>query len=214
MSNEMISLELTARQFYHSKFNTYHNWEHISYVLSQYKEIFKKEPSKTEFAAILFHDCVYVPGSAPGVNETLSAITACKVVKFSNFKDIDVALLEKIILATKVQNYLDPGFYDEDCNRVLDADVASLAVPYDVFLQNNANIIFENHGPIRFGYEMDICSYASVEFMIKISSRLFIYRTREARELLEEKARSNIDRFKRNPRDINDYLMKSLDFVQ
>lgn len=212
MSNYHDSLEICARQFYSDKFNLYHNWEHILFVLESYKKIFRKDPSETEKAAILFHDCIYVPGSPHGINETLSAITATKVIKFSNIKSVDLMLLEKIILATRVQNYLDVYFFDEDCNRVMDSDIASLAEPYERFLQNNANIIFENHGPIRFEHEIDICSFASAEFLAKISSRPFIYRTNEARDLLESKARENIRRFKANPNEIRDYLICSSEF--
>lgn len=212
MPNYHDSLEICARQFYNDKFNLYHNWEHILFVLASYKKIFNKDPSETEKAAILFHDCIYVPGSPPGINETLSAITASKVIRFSDIKSINLELLEKIILATRVQNYLDPSFFDEDCNRVMDADIASLAEPYEFFLQNNANIIFENHGPIRFEHEIDICSFASAEFLAKISSRPFIYRTHEARDLLETKARENIRKFRANPNDIRPFLIFSSDF--
>ena len=196
-----------AQSLYSNPLNRYHNWRHVEFVLGSYIQVFGEQPSANELLAILFHDCVYVAGSSPMLNETLSALEFRRAFKVFKPTRADVDMVEKMILATRAMNYMQESFYCPDSARVMDCDVASLAIPYSEFLQNNANIIYENAGPI-YDYEMEICARASIDFLLKLSSRTRIYRTSQAIAQLEDAARDNIKRFAKNPEDIYKFLEK------
>lgn len=182
----------------------YHNFEHVEGVFSAYSDLFAEEPTAIESAAIAFHDVVYVPGSAPGVNEELSAIMLGRHLRdIEDYLDgpsgIDVDAAKALILATKVENHISPTFDltnpSQSVRRILDSDLAALASSdYMTFVKFQHNIIREYAGRLPMEQHESACQ-RSATFLAQFLDKPFIYLTAEGRERYEPRARHNIRKY-------------------
>ena len=166
--------------------------------------------------ALLYHDIVYVPGNE--TNETLSARTAerhllaLKARYPTVIEKLNIPLIKALIELTAVRCHLmtDAELLDYQAEKfnglsaetqelirqlapvVLDADLSSLAAPWERFVDNQRAIIFEQTG--LFAHEQrKEHDKASAEFLLKLASaREKIFRTEDGRWLFEQRAWENI----------------------
>lgn len=187
-----------------SKSKHYHNLRHASEVVERLF-VLTPEPSVQLLLAAKWHDAVYVPMAGADANERCSAAAmnvAYQIArkKIANPEGSDKIILEaqKLILGTTVANHLmgqgvvNGYFWDREAELaiLLDADLGSLADPYDAFLKRQADIIKENFGTVEEH------SKNSAQFLVRfLQVRENIYHTDKARELWEEKARANIRQY-------------------
>ena len=174
----------------------YHNYYHAQSVAEAICEL-TPAPAAELLLAAWYHDAVYVPGAGGDANEQCSA-AALKVeyLKIRNtfgdeIKEADavIASAQDLIRKTSVEWHLHKGRVGAFCNigMLLDADLSSLALPYEEFLVNQKNIIIENGGTFKKNQPQ------SAMFLRKfLECKEFIYHTDKARALWEEKARTNI----------------------
>lgn len=170
---------------------TYHNWDHISNVRRAMFDLYGSM-TVAEQLAVAFHDVVYVPGSAPGLNEQLSAIVLRRQYQYLFGVKTDEVLEHavRIVEATVVKNHLDPLYSPPDMStaRVLDADLCAFAFEYDEFRQTQLDIVSEFTGEQATREGLAKCA----EFLAQFLKKTFVYHTAEAREAWEAKARTNI----------------------
>lgn len=189
-------LVLRAASMYQDPLLRYHNWAHVESMLNAYTH-FWGEPHNEVRLAIVYHDCVYVPGSPAGMNEELSASAFEYAFRMMVPEDqragIDWEFVSEIIRATKVEHHLSPTYKPTShyINRVLDCDLASLATDYHSFCLQQQRV--------RMEYTAEPDTIASLrqhaEFLVRFLDKEYIYHTTEARSEWEEGARSNIQRF-------------------
>lgn len=173
----------------------YHNGNHAMQVLDNCKLIVgEKMPSDSLMLAALWHDAVYIPGAPNGTNEDASA-AALDYAWRCGMIDEPIEILttaRHLIGETRVSNHLSSRNIDivNDLAILLDADLASLAAPYEEFFDNQENIFGENLG---FNQEHQA---KQREFIARfLTCRPNIYHTQRARELWEDAARANIKQF-------------------
>lgn len=203
-------LTTEAQKYYTSGGCSYHNWEHVSNVLTNSSLLASSEfPSDTSEAmhmtdltyesihiAALWHDAIYIPGAKNGVNEQASAAALNSTWVKNNIPNTDKTLTDamELIEYTAVSYHLNTYNFKGNLpfQILLDADLSGLASDYNVFQQNQANIILENHGD-PFSVEDNIkCGDFLEQFLL---IRPFIYHTKTARDWYEYKARANIIKY-------------------
>lgn len=190
---DYISLIESSRAWYDHNWGDrhYHNWGHALSVVDNVHKI-TDTPSDELIIAAYWHDAVYVPGAGTDANERCSA--AALVQSGRIYKDIGsqnvIQLAAQMIRYTKIDNHLHEGRLTGDIAILLDADLGSLAAPYELFLYTQENIILENGGTMEENKDQ---SAAFLKQFLKC--REFIYHTDYARLNWEQAARSNIERY-------------------
>lgn len=191
------SLHLAAERWY--DFNVmqrdYHNWEHANNVVSALPHW---APDSVVLAAF-WHDAVYVPGAQHDANENASAAAlALSAREYTDRKTRDIIdEAVELIKCTTIKWHLMTSnlgidiVEEEQRAMLLDADISSLADPYDTFVQNQKSILLEN------GLEVNrINLRKSAAFLNQfLKNRAYIYHTKYARDRWEEDARANIQIF-------------------
>lgn len=173
----------------------YHNYRHAKSVAEAVCEL-TSAPSPELLLAAWYHDAVYVPGAGEDANERCSA-AALKVEYLKTrgtFGDEAATIVadgiiseaQSLIRSTTIDHHLSTTRFDAPIHRdlamLLDADLSSLALPYEEFLVNQENIIIENSGTFEKN------RVQSAMFLRQfLKCREFIYHTDKARELWEEK---------------------------
>lgn len=191
------SLRLAAERWY--RFNEfqrpYHNWEHANAVVTALPHW---APDSVVLAAY-WHDAVYVPGAKFNANEfASSAALAASSREYRDTKTRDI--IEEamgLIECTTIKWHLMTSNLELDIVEaehramLLDADLSSLAAPYEQFLRNQKNILEEN------GLEWTIeNAQKSSNFLLQFTTcRENIYHTEFARSKWERTARANITRY-------------------
>jgi len=189
----------------------YHNWSHIQDVLAAYTALWG-DPHPEVLLAIGYHDCVYVPGAEPGVNERLSAqvFRNVHVHEFGPPADIeehqehgdsiDVEFVVELVNATVVANHVSPTYAPKSVYeaRLLDCDLNGLGKPWPQFCAIQDAVLYEMLGPSGFApsvIEGHRCHQA--EFLARFlqAPRPHVYHTAEARDRWEDQVQSNIGRF-------------------
>ena len=142
--------------------------------------------------AALYHDAVYIQGFT--ANEAASAKAFHLDVKAlrlagTSITDKEVEAVETLIRGTVIEEHLTSCRIDGVRAILMDADLASLGEPYEVFVQNQSNILEEA------GYD-NSQRHLSAEFLMKfLVCRSHIFHTHACRISLEWRARENIERF-------------------
>jgi predicted metal-dependent HD superfamily phosphohydrolase len=171
-----VSRELVAA--YSEPHRAYHNLTHIAELLGWFDRVADdvgwKTPA-TAYAAILFHDAIYVPGAKD--NEARSADWARR----AGFGD-DVAAL---ILMT--QNHASHANTDHDASHFLDADMAIVGAPTEQFAAYDAAIAREYDHIPRDAYRAG--RKAFLEGLLKLSR---IFHTEYFHARLDAQARTNL----------------------
>jgi predicted metal-dependent HD superfamily phosphohydrolase len=186
------------RAYNYYQFNSedrfYHNYQHAKNVMASCAVI-TEIPSESLILAALWHDAVYIPAARNGVNENASAaalthdfnrgITVCSIPVLHH--------ATRLIEHTTVENHFSTDLYGiPELDVLLDADLSSLAYDYTEFETAQYNILRENHfDPIVKHSRARTCNFLEA----LASTRKHIYRTDKARELYEEQAHYNINRF-------------------
>lgn len=176
----------------------YHNFVHALQVMDNviYLHDHGTPTPHDILLAAIWHDAVYTPGSRDGLNEEASAAALDYEWKRLG---IDAAAntlnnTKRLIEGTKVSIHTrdNSDFIPEELGILLDADLGSLAAPYEEFVKNQANIFAENSGdPTNAGHVI-----RQKDFLEKfLTVRPFIYHTRKAQDMWEMQARANIKLF-------------------
>lgn len=190
--SSMDRLEKEAKRWYdfNASSRYYHNWSHAQKVMAA----LPIKPSESLYIAAMWHDAVYIPGAPNDSNEQSSASALQFVCGSCGFdKKSDVIIEAKtLILGTSLSWHL---LKEDDCSclsldhaYLLDADLSSLADPYEDFHLNQCSILMENGlAPNKENLKN------SAKFLKNfLHVRSNIYHTLSGRERWEHKARRNI----------------------
>ena len=142
---------------------------------------------------------MYVPKSPDGVNENKSAealrIEAVRLCVYGPIIYYAMALIKGTALSSHMCSKSTSLGVNEDQKILLDADLMSLAAPYEVFVRSQKNIILENKGSPSSKDDLEACSTFLQKFTKESLGRK-IYRTKDARAMWEDIAQGNISKFK------------------
>jgi predicted metal-dependent HD superfamily phosphohydrolase len=117
---------------YNSPERHYHGIPHIAAMLDDLRAADKL--TKVNYLATWFHDAVYVPGMPD--NEQKSANWAREALQNLNISETDIGSIYKRIIATKEHKALG----DEEGDSFLDADMAILGTPSDIYTKYTKNV--------------------------------------------------------------------------
>lgn len=166
----------------------YHGVAHIDALARLYAEVAAGpgwlQPTEVA-AAILFHDAIYDPGRAD--NEAQSAHLAR--ARLQGRDDVDVERVVELIEATAAHGGASTEA-DPDLGHFLDADVAILGAPPDVY-DRYAQGVFEEFAPI---VDADRFRAGRRAFLQAQLARPALFHTRWFAERHEAQARANISR--------------------
>ncbi len=184
----------TAAQYWYDinwKSRHYHNWGHALNVVKGV-QVIDENASPELILAAYWHDAIYVPGAGSDANERCSA--AALGQEGLRYDDPETArTIEKakrLVIQTSIENHLTGGRISGDLGTLLDADLSTLCLPYEDFIEIQKDIIEENGGT----YEKH--QQQSATFLKQfLTCREFIYHTDFARERWEQQARANIERY-------------------
>jgi predicted metal-dependent HD superfamily phosphohydrolase len=187
----------TAAQYWYDinwKSRHYHNWGHALNVVKGV-QVIDENASPELLLAAYWHDAIYIPGAGSDANERCSA--AALLLTGRSLTPDNMVVVDKaaqLILYTCIEIHLsNKRMVDDlggDLGTLLDADLFSLCLPYEDFIQNQINIIDENGG----SYPRD--QGKSAAFLKQfLTCREFIYHTDFARSKWEQQARANIERY-------------------
>lgn len=200
----------TAKKYYevNAEICEYHNYAHAMQVLAAVNILADHNPSMALTLAATWHDAVYHPGAAHDSNEQCSSAALANVAIRLNktaplpqsVKDA-VNKAQDLIEYTSVKYHLHKVRIKDELAILLDADLSSLATTnYDAFVAQQGRIIRENDGSVPGGHK------ASAEFLVKfLACRECIYHTDKARNMWEQQARDNIQRWCRENEVTYDY---------
>ena len=165
----------------------YHNIKHADRVVETALQL-TENPSLELIIAARWHDAVYIPGSSHNERASADALLDSYMIYKAFIPELEDIIRWSCVMieSTRVFNHLIGRREFGGMGILLDADLASLADPYEQFLENQRNILRENHiDPTHLT--------KSAQFLVKfLSCREKIYHTDKARELFEDKARKNI----------------------
>lgn len=195
-----------AESYYARQKCEYHNFEHAKNVVAVVKFLMQR-PSDALLLAALWHDAVYIPRAKNDANEYASS--AVLNYEFEKLRKAGVSDLEDeemvgaacgMIERTRLSVHLmhiefwdcQPGGKNESSAILLDADLSSLAAPYEVFVQNQRNIILENFADVNKASHVASANFLSGLAMV----RRKIFHTPIARSAFEDLAQANIERYR------------------
>lgn len=168
----------------HRKYHTYaHCFRVANFAASRAMDCpYLMKYAQSLYVAGIWHDAVYVPGSTD--NEEQSALALLVLHPQMEYE-------ANLIRRTTVADHLSDEVTDEIdpvLAILLDADLISLADPWEIFLSNQKLILQEN----GLDPELPENLKKSAEFLIKFFGRATIYRTPEIRDEYESRAFNNI----------------------
>lgn len=167
----------------------YHNLQHALAVMDGVLEI-EPNASTEVLIAALYHDAVYIPGASEDANEYCSAAALALDWRRGHLEIGDAALpsAQRLIKQTTIRHHLTSCNISGNLAILLDADLHSLAADWDIFINNQSNIIKENSGKVSTE-TLGTCGDFLSQFL---NVRNFIYHTEYARTHWEARARANI----------------------
>ncbi|MDB5806091.1 MAG: hypothetical protein JWN73_3413 [Betaproteobacteria bacterium] len=119
-----------ARAAYASPGRHYHTWTHIEACLREAGSL-AFDDAPVVYAALLFHDAVYVVGAKD--NEARSAaLAAARLQGNAIFDAARIARVEHLILLTASHGALPADAPDDD-KKLIDIDLSILAAPAEVY---------------------------------------------------------------------------------
>ncbi len=129
----LAELEPELKAAYQAPGRAYHNWDHITYLLEEFRRLAPKwrHPEAVE-TAIYWHDVIYQPGSATNEADS-AALMRIRLAGREAQAFIDAA--DALILATATHDA--PPDMDAslaaDCALFLDMDMSILGAPSEQF---------------------------------------------------------------------------------
>ena len=185
-------LNAAARSYY--DFNEdgrpYHNWDHAVSVI----RYVGSDANLSVMLAAMWHDAIYIPRGKANEQASSDALTY-EWIKNGITEYIPILhAANKLIESTTVDNHLRKDALDpkSDLALLLDADLSSLGAPYDVFVNNQSNIILENGGDPNKMESRVLCGNFLQAFL---TCRPFIYHTDHFRDMFESHANENITKY-------------------
>lgn len=186
------ALQAELERAYAAPPRAYHSFHHVTEVLGHADAVLAgpgfTRPAET-YAAILFHDAVYVPGAKD--NEARSAdLAVARLPAFLPDLDLDLARVRELILLTARHGQLDGSGLDTDARHFLDCDLAILGAAPAAFDAYDAAIREEYRGHVNPA----LYALGRRRFLSKLlaSPRLFLSDFFHAR--LDAPARDNLRR--------------------
>lgn len=174
-------------RFYDEPHRRYHDRRHLREMFDA-AVAFALALTPAQAMAVLFHDAVYVPGAARGLNETLSAHLLRVWGGDLRSDVVDVAC--GIVLDTA--DHLPRGRAAE---AVLDLDLMRLAAPRSRFARYS-RAVFAEHRPLIAVEDddeaWDIFARRRAEFFERLLARPAIFCTSLLRSRFEASTRSNL----------------------
>jgi predicted metal-dependent HD superfamily phosphohydrolase len=168
-----------CRDHYLGNHRHYHTWEHAISVGSMASTLAKSNGLSEDtmndlWTAGIWHDAVYVIGSKTNEEDSAAAM--------QNNTDGNTDHIADWIRHTTIEDHLSDEPVSLELACLLDADLASLALDYKIFLKCQLNICIE-----QGCYLVD-----QAKFLLKFLEKKQIFRTKMFHETLEETARRNI----------------------
>lgn len=171
-------------RYYDEPHRHYHDLGHVTFCLKNLDLVKDRLPDpRAAELAIWFHDVIYRPGSRSDEEDSKNWF-------FKNasgvLKEEIVADVCRLILATKhdhVPDNLDEQF-------ICDVDLSSFGVDWKTYLADSAGLRLERAD------QSDVEFYTSkIKFLTMLKNRERIFSTDFFREILESRARQNIERY-------------------
>lgn len=136
-SESAVEIARALLALYSGKRRHYHTYAHINKMFGYADEFFPAKGGGNkleapELLAILFHDCIYVPGQADNEGRSVDLMTAMMAGYGVPLSGFDWA--SRIVAETA--NFLGV-VEDESTHAVLDLDLAAFADPWELFLKQN-----------------------------------------------------------------------------
>lgn len=198
----------------------YHNLQHAVKVMNSVGDLMGDKLTLEAILAALWHDAVYFPGAENNANEYASAAAMrvdmkrlwrvlashhdgaevdsdTEIIAEMNFENMVLCVDEAIKHTTithhmrRSRSEIPPGIVP----YLLDADLSSLADPYEEFVQHQINIYLESQliSDVTKTPGIEVLG-DTVDFLNKLTqARPSIYQTVEGAERYEALARKNID---------------------
>lgn len=183
----------------------YHNGYHAIQVALFCNAIMQDDGyyySPSLIVAALAHDIGYLPGFR--YNEEYAASWLERF--FLERKKPTPAYAKQLIQHTTISHHMrlesQPLSLQPYIDILLDADMCALACPFDIFLQVQSDVRSEDPSltsldktSIEYTYAEDVLIAKQVDFFQHLQKQVSIYRTKGARDILEEAAQKNIATF-------------------
>lgn len=178
------SISETLKNYYHQFNRYYHNLNHLTVCLREFRDVEKYlQNPYSVLVALLFHDIVYDPTAKPLENERASCEMAKTLCDFDK-KDHDAIMSH--ILHTSHQY---EGQRDTDTDYLCDIDVAILGYSASEFEQYE-KAIRQEYGC----FDDEQYKAGRVSFFKKLLDNKAIYKTPYFRMKYEVHARANIEK--------------------
>ena len=195
---ETLILAMHSYKFYKYSKLQYHNFNHILTVLKSIGEMTNDfKASDINYNSLLlaacYHDAIYIPGNDS--NEMLSSqayfIECNKLSSVLGYKASYPTDIMELIMATTIGSHLaDNTLQSHETKLLLDADMSSLALEREAFLNNNSCILRERLLPGKVLTTNDLNN--SALFLKQFLDKETIFNTENGKKLYESKARDNI----------------------
>ncbi len=193
IKKEDINLFLNnAMQFYIKSNLPYHNFKHIQDMID-IAESYDCKLTLGQFLAILYHDCIYIPGAKDNEEQSIKSMyQQINIVSMSFYKRNEVAIAEQIIFDTK--NHI-PTIKESEL--IIDLDLVSLGYEPKIFSECR-NAIYDEYKKVYVNksdrdYDFEILFHeGTVDFGNKMLTRNSIYCTDLFKDIYEKKATTNL----------------------
>lgn len=169
----------------------YHTPPHVLNIF-QFAKDNNIELENWEKTAIYFHDAVYLPLGTPGMSENCSAQffqTLMKPFILKSDGQIDYNELLKISTAITVTSLHCDATVKPEWHKILDLDLFGFALPPEENEYFNSLVKKEY---VEFGIKSEDYDIKRKEFLNKLISKGFLYRTELFRDKFETVAMENI----------------------
>jgi predicted metal-dependent HD superfamily phosphohydrolase len=142
LENGYLYLQGVLDSNYNQPHRTYHNLDHVKYMIEHANRLYNEIEDVPEFyAAILFHDLVYDVGAPAGRNEDRSAIMAIEVMKRTFTTEVNYGTVYAFIMSTEHTGTLP--FISNDCALIADIDIANFAGSEYEFRKSSERVMNE-----------------------------------------------------------------------
>lgn len=172
----------------HRRYHTFDHAVNVAFELLQMRSIERPPNYKELMVAAIWHDAFCFPGS--NFNEIASATAMrLELSSLDLLCDLDIASL--FIEQTTVKHHLRQLEVHKFAQPLLDADLASLGAPYEMFVENQLRII-EEHARPGEQYRASVNNRKASASFLKHFLRPELYFTDYFRSKYEEQAKQNI----------------------
>lgn len=174
-------------RFYDEPHRRYHDRRHLREMFDAAAAL-QLRLSAPQAMAVLFHDAIYVPGAARGVNEALSA----------QLLRVYAGRLAAPLVQTAYEIVIDTADHvarSGEAQVVLDLDLMRLAAPREDFIRYSREVFAEQRPLILIDDDdeaWDFFAQRRVQFFERLLERPAIFCLPALRERFEDVTRSNL----------------------